>query len=188
MFDGQRQKKVAVSPSRPTNVIPTTIRDATYVLDEILDNETELAILEHTTDTAGYTDLVFGLFDLLGLQFSPRLADLADKKLYRIDKQIKYKNINSLIKGKINVDLILRHWDDLLRIAGSLSKMRWAIFNSARDTFIELIPKPAASGRALPPDRERRRFFRPANLIFRAIRQNASSSRLHWSVCRHREH
>lgn len=105
-----------------TKVVASTIRDATYVLDEILDNETELTILEHTTDTAGYTDLVFGLFDLLGLQFSPRLADLADKKLYRIDKQIKYKNINSLIKGKINVDLILRHWDELMRIAGSLKQ------------------------------------------------------------------
>lgn len=105
-----------------TKVIASTIRDATYVLDEILDNETELTILEHTTDTAGYTDLVFGLFDLLGLQFSPRLADLADKKLYRIDKQIEYKNINSLITGKINIDLILRHWDELLRIAGSLKQ------------------------------------------------------------------
>lgn len=105
-----------------TKVIPTTIRDATYVLDEILDNETELTILEHTTDTAGYTDLVFGLFDLLGMQFSPRLANLGEQKLYCIDKQIKYKNINSLIKGKINVDLILRHWDELLRVAGSLKQ------------------------------------------------------------------
>jgi TnpA family transposase len=61
--------------SKPT---PSTMRDATYVLDGILDNETELPIVEHTTDTAGYTDLVFGLFDLLGLQFSPRLRDLGD--------------------------------------------------------------------------------------------------------------
>lgn len=105
-----------------TKVVPTTIRDATYVLDEILDNETELTILEHTTDTAGYTDLVFGLFDLLGMQFSPRLADLAGKTLYCIDKKTKYKNINSLITGKINMELILRHWDELLRIAGSLKQ------------------------------------------------------------------
>lgn len=105
-----------------TKVVPTTIRDATYVLDEILDNETELTILEHTTDTAGYTDLVFGLFDLLGMQFSPRLADLAGKTLYCIDKKIKYKNINSLITGKIDTELILRHWDELLRIAGSLKQ------------------------------------------------------------------
>jgi len=40
-----------------TKVISSTIRDATYVLDEILNNETDLTILEHTTDTAGYTDL-----------------------------------------------------------------------------------------------------------------------------------
>jgi len=50
-----------------TKVIPATVRDATYVLDAILDNETKLAILEHTTDTAGYTELVFALFDLLGI-------------------------------------------------------------------------------------------------------------------------
>ena len=35
----------------------STVRDATYVLDEILNNETDLTLLEHTTDTAGYTDL-----------------------------------------------------------------------------------------------------------------------------------
>ena len=47
--------------------IPATVRDATYVLDEILNNETELSILEHTTDTAGYTEVIFALFDLLGV-------------------------------------------------------------------------------------------------------------------------
>lgn len=92
------------------------------MLDEILDNETELTILEHTTDTAGYTDLVFGLFDLLGMQFLPRLADLAGKTLYSIDRKIKYKNINSLITGKIDTEPNLRHWDELLRIAGSLKQ------------------------------------------------------------------
>jgi hypothetical protein len=66
-----------------SKLVPTTLRDATYVLDEILNNETELPILEHTTDTAGYTELVFALFDLLGLQFSPRIRDLADQELYR---------------------------------------------------------------------------------------------------------
>ena len=36
-----------------------------YVLDEILSNETDLEILEHTTDTNGYTDLLFGFFNLV---------------------------------------------------------------------------------------------------------------------------
>jgi hypothetical protein len=69
------------------------------VLDGILDNETELPIAEHTSDTVGYTDLVFGLFNLLGLQFSPRLRDLGDQQLYRIDTSIRYQNIGPLVRG-----------------------------------------------------------------------------------------
>ncbi len=67
-------------------VIPATVRDATYVLDGILDNQTELNLLEHATDTAGYTEIVFALFDLLGLQFSPRIRDVAHLQLYRIGR------------------------------------------------------------------------------------------------------
>jgi TnpA family transposase len=38
-----------------TKYVPVTVRDATYVLDELCNNETELPIREHTTDTAGAT-------------------------------------------------------------------------------------------------------------------------------------
>lgn len=107
-----------------TKVIASTVRDATYVLDEILDNETELPILEHTTDTSGYTDLVFALFDLLGMRFSPRIADLGDQRLYRVDRGATYEHLGALLKGTISKDLILRDWDQLLRVAGSL-KLGW---------------------------------------------------------------
>jgi len=61
-----------------TRMIPTSEREATYVLDAIFDNVEglDITIEEHTTDTAGYTDLVFGLFDLCGLKFSPRIRDI----------------------------------------------------------------------------------------------------------------
>ena len=101
---------------------PATVRDATYVLDEILDNETELPLLEHTTDTAGYTEIVFALFDLLGLQFSPRIRDLGDQRLFRLDRQKRHPHWGPLLKGRINRDRILRHWDELLRVAGSLKR------------------------------------------------------------------
>jgi TnpA family transposase len=107
-----------------TRVTPPTVRDATYVLDAILDNETDLDIHEHTTDTAGYTDLVFALFDLLGLQFSPRLRDIGETNLYCVDGSITYENIAPVITRPINVNLILKHWDDLLRVA-ALLKMGW---------------------------------------------------------------
>lgn len=100
--------------------IPSTMRDATYVLDGILDNETELPLFEHTTDTAGYTDIVFALFDLLGLQFSPRLRDLGDQRLYRVDKSIKYQHLGPLLRGTVRREFVLKHWDDLLRVVGSM--------------------------------------------------------------------
>jgi TnpA family transposase len=37
-----------------TRVIPATVRDATNVLDAIMDNETELTILEHRPDTTSW--------------------------------------------------------------------------------------------------------------------------------------
>lgn len=102
-----------------SQVIATTERDATYVLDEILDNETELEILEHTTDTAGYTDLVFALFDLLGLEFTPRLRDIADQKLSKIKGlDVTYPALK--FTGQVNPAYLARHWEELLRVAGSL--------------------------------------------------------------------
>ena len=93
------------------------MRDATYVLDGLLQNETELPIVEHTTDTAGYTELVFALFDLLGLQFAPRIRDLGDQRLYRLGP-VGTGKASTLLQGSINRPRILHHWDDLLRVAG----------------------------------------------------------------------
>ncbi len=105
-----------------SKVIPATVRDATYVLDDILDNETELSIVEHTTDTAGYTEIVFALFDLLGLQFSPRIRDLGDQQLYWLGNTPHYQYLDTRLKGRLNHPLILSHWEDLLRVAGSLKR------------------------------------------------------------------
>ena len=107
-----------------SRVIPATMRDATYVLDAILDNETDLAILEHTTDTAGYTELVFALFDLLGMQFSPRLRDVGGQQLYRSAKDSRYNTIEPLLQGRIKEGIILKQADHILRLVGSL-KLGW---------------------------------------------------------------
>ncbi|HYT43595.1 MAG TPA: transposase, partial [Methylomirabilota bacterium] len=103
-----------------TKPVPTTTRDATYVLDEILGNESDLPISDFTVDTAGETELIFGMFGLLGLGFSPRLRDIGDQQLYRTDKTVRFRNIEPLLHGTINEKLILNNYDNLLRVAGSL--------------------------------------------------------------------
>jgi len=107
-----------------SKVIPSTIRDATYILDEILDNETDLDIAEHTSDTAGYTELIFGLFGLLGLTFSPRIKDLTDQQLYR-PQTLNLDEITTLrphLNKVLNETQITANWDEMLRVALSLKK------------------------------------------------------------------
>jgi TnpA family transposase len=51
-------------------VIPGTLQDSPYLLDGLLEHQTELQPKELITDSAGYSDIVFGLFWLLGFQVS----------------------------------------------------------------------------------------------------------------------
>ena len=101
-------------------VVPGTLRDSLVLLALLLEQETELEPMEVMTDTAAYSDAVFGLFWLLGYQFSPRLADLGDAKLWRIDRKADYGPFNSVAKGTINPGLIRENWSDAIRLAGSL--------------------------------------------------------------------
>jgi len=107
-----------------TLVTPPTHREAAYTLDKILDNESELDIQEHTTDTDGYTDLIFALFDLLGMQFAPRLKDISTTRLFRMDLDITYDNLKALTLHKSDLKLIAQNWDEMLRLVASL-KFRW---------------------------------------------------------------
>lgn len=103
-----------------TKVINTNARDAVHVIDGLLHHETELNIEEHYTDTAGYTDQVFGLSHLLGFRFAPRIRDLADAKLYTIQKPSDFPKLESLLRGRINTKVIQENFDDVLRLAHSI--------------------------------------------------------------------
>ncbi|MHB8297314.1 MAG: Tn3 family transposase [Dermatophilaceae bacterium] len=107
-----------------TKVIVVTRREAHYVLDEIMGNKTDLPITEHATDTHGVTLVNFALFDLVGMQLSPRIRDLGKITLYRMDPQREVSRqwpvAGPLLTQKINLGLIEENWDDLLRLAASI--------------------------------------------------------------------
>jgi len=132
-----------------TKFVPVTVRDATDVLDEICNNETELPIREPTTDTAGATEIIFALFDLLGFRFAPRLRDLNDRRLFAsgpIDMQ-RYPRLQPHLSGRIHRPRILDWWDDLLRVAGSL-KLSW-VTASLLVQKLQAYPQQNALARAL---------------------------------------
>ncbi|HAZ1113850.1 TPA: Tn3 family transposase, partial [Enterococcus faecium] len=103
-----------------TKIIHTNSRDAIHVLDGLLHHETDLNIEEHYTDTAGYTDQIFGLTHLLGFKFAPRIRDLSDSKLFTIDKASEYPKLEAILRGQINTKVIKENYEDVLRLAHSI--------------------------------------------------------------------
>src|SRR5271156_4003298 len=96
--------------------VPGTLRDSLILLAAVLEQQTELQPTQIMTDTGAYSDIVFGLFRLLGFRFSPRLADIGGARFWRIDPKADYGPLNAIARHQIKPRLIVPHWDDMLRI------------------------------------------------------------------------
>ena len=104
------------------NAIPTpgTLRDSLVLLAVVLEQQTELKPTQIMTDTGAYSDVVFGLFRLLGYRFSPRLADIGGSRFWRIEPKADYGRLNAISQHRLRLQRIVPHWDDMLRLTGSL--------------------------------------------------------------------
>jgi TnpA family transposase len=100
--------------------VPGTLRDSLVLLAVVLEQQTELQPTQIMTDTGAYSDLVFGLFRLSNYRFCPRLADVGGTRFWRVDSDADYGDLNALARQRVNLDRITPHWDDVLRLVGSL--------------------------------------------------------------------
>jgi TnpA family transposase len=128
-------------------VVPGTLKDSLVILGLLLGQETELEPAEIMADTGAYTDCIFGLFWLLGYQFSPRLADVGGARFWRIDPGADYGRLNALARHRVDTGLIARHWEDLLRLAGSLKLGH--VHPHAAMRMLQVRDRPTALARAL---------------------------------------
>jgi Tn3 transposase DDE domain len=80
--------------------VTATVRDATHTLDGILGNQTMLPVEEHIR-----TEMVFGIFDLLGPRFAPRIRDLDRQRLYKYGPPPAV-DIDELLHHKLRPELI----------------------------------------------------------------------------------
>jgi TnpA family transposase len=100
--------------------VPGTLRDSLVLLAVVLEQQTELQPTQIMTDTGAYSDVVFGLFRLLGYRFSPRLADIGGTRFWRIDADADYGELDAIARQRVSRGRIEAHWDDFLRLAGYL--------------------------------------------------------------------
>ncbi|NUW07418.1 Tn3 family transposase [Streptomyces sp. CAI-21] len=101
-------------------VVAGTPRDSLYVLDVLYDRDGGRRPEMIVTDTASYSDIVFGLLTLAGFAYAPQLADLPDQKMWRIDRTADYGAFQDAARGRIDLARIERHWEDILRIICSI--------------------------------------------------------------------
>ena len=92
------------------------------MLDGLLENNTILQIKAHTADTHGYTEIIFALCHLLGFDFMPRIRDLKDQQLYRLDRQHDYGVFAPLLTKTADAEIIEEQWEEMVRVAVSLKE------------------------------------------------------------------
>ena len=98
-------------------------RDAPFVLDGLLYNESDLNIEEHYTDTHGFTDTNFAAFAMFGKRFVPRIRGLQKHAIFCIDTNKDYGPLGVLLAKKdrtLHPEWIAEQWDRMGHFYASL--------------------------------------------------------------------
>lgn len=102
-------------------IMDPSVRESTYTIDGLI-NDSNVTSDKHSTDTHGYTEIVFGLSYGLGVEFSPRIKNINKQMIYTFRSHPKKDYLNMgfgilpTATTYINEDLIEKHWDKILRI------------------------------------------------------------------------
>lgn len=104
-----------------STVISSSEREAAYVIDGLLHNETIKSDI-HSTDSHGFTEVVFAVTHLLGFTFAPRLKTLCKHQLYSFEKRKVYtdKGFTLTPDASIDTKLIEENWDSILRFVATI--------------------------------------------------------------------
>lgn len=91
--------------------------EATYILDALLHNLSDLKPKRVHADTHGQSSAVFGLAYLMGIELMPRIRRWRKLKLYRPERESHYRHINELFSGSVNWALIREHYAMFMQLA-----------------------------------------------------------------------
>jgi len=100
--------------------IPCRLREATFVLDGLMEHETELDPRTVYTDTHGYTEVVMATAGLLGKSLAPRIASMHEQTLYKLDRSRRHAHLDPILDGTVKPHLVRRAWDETVRVVASI--------------------------------------------------------------------
>ena len=104
---------------------------------------------------------MFGIFRILGYNFSPRFKDLDNQRFWRASlpgiETGTYGPLEPLARNRVNLNKVITHWPDMLPVAGSLVTHQVRAYDLLRMFGREGHPTPLGAGvRRVRPDRQDR--------------------------------
>jgi len=94
-------------------------RQAGPAIDSVL-HQKEFDVERLAVDTHGYTEFAMATSKLLGFGLCPRLAKLAERKLY-VPKSAKVpQSLDDMVVTSVSLQSIVAEWDNLVRLAASI--------------------------------------------------------------------
>lgn len=104
-----------------SDVISSSEREAGYVIDGLMNNDVIQSDI-HSTDTHGYSEIIFAVTHLLGISFAPRIKNFKDQQLYSFEEvsSLKASGYKTSPVKKINSKLIADNWDSILHLIATI--------------------------------------------------------------------
>ena len=96
-------------------------REAPYVIDGLMHNQVVESDI-HSTDSHGFSEIVFALTHLLGIRFAPRIEDFQSLIFYIFPGMNveSLKNYQIKVGNPIQTKLIEEQWDEIMRMVVSI--------------------------------------------------------------------
>ena len=105
-----------------STVFSSSERDAAYVIDGLLHNDA-VASNMHSTDTHGYSEMVFAVSHLIDVTFAPRIKDPSAQNLVsfgKIKTELTSKGYPIKPAYYVQENKIRRNWDNILRLIATI--------------------------------------------------------------------
>lgn len=102
-------------------IISAAEHEAHYVIDGLMHNDVVKSDI-HSTDTGGYSEILFGAMHLLGFAFAPRIKNFAKCTLYAFHKRREYQQhgYKILPDAYVKTEDITAQWDEILRFIATI--------------------------------------------------------------------
>jgi len=106
-----------------SNFISCGVHESIYLLDGIVENDSDIKPNKVHGDSWAQSEVLFGLASLLGVSIMPRIKHFKHLYYYKASSKDHYEHIDELFTEKpIDWELIETHYRDMLRVVISIHK------------------------------------------------------------------